>query len=120
MNKFKVGDIIHWQEGDKDYGNFTIKSIDEDRIYLEGIMDSFSQNELTLVKRPLKVPDKLTYSNGTTDGIVIFYYSEGNVYPMAIDKDVLDAASFIIGTSGATIIDQPIEIKLEELKGETK
>lgn len=65
----------------------------------------------------MKVKDKLTYSNGTTDGIVIFYYSEGNIYPMAINKDVLDFASFIIGTSGATIIDNPIEIKLEKLTG---
>ena len=74
------------------------------------------ENELTLVKRPLKVPDKLTYSNGTTDGIVIFYYSEGNVYPMAINKDALDATSFIIRASGATIIDKPISIKLVELE----
>lgn len=59
---------------------------------------------------------KLNYSNGESEGIVIFYHKNKKLYPVAIDIETLDLITFIIGSSGLTIIDQPIDANIYRVK----
>lgn len=59
--------------------------------------------------------EKKRYSDGESDGIVIFYLKDGELYPTAISTDVLDLVGFIL--SDLTIIDKPLGVKVTNLVG---
>ena len=36
----------------------------------------------------MKIPKKLEYSDGKKEGLTMFYYQEGKLYPIAINREV--------------------------------